>query len=79
MIPIGIVDSVEVLALELGCKVGSLPSSYLGLLGAQQMTTHLIYNFLTYHHLSSPYSAFISTLSSVSLSKTMHEFLSHLG
>ena len=40
---------------------------------------HLIYNFLTYHCLSSPYSSFISTLSSVSLPKTMHEALSHPG
>ena len=38
---------------------------------------HLIYNFLTYHHLSSPYSAFVSTLSSVSVPKTVHEALSH--
>ena len=38
---------------------------------------HPIYNFLTYHRLSSPYSAFISTLSSVSLPKTVHEALSH--
>ena len=40
---------------------------------------HPIYNFLTYHRLSSPYSAFISTLSSVSLPKTVHEALSHPG
>ena len=40
---------------------------------------HPIYNFLTYHRLSSPYSAFIFTLSSVSLPKTMHEALSHPG
>ena len=39
---------------------------------------HPIYNFLTYHCLSSPYSAFIFTLSSVSLPKTMHE-ASHSG
>ena len=38
---------------------------------------HPIYNFLTYHHLSSPYSAFVSTLSSVSIPKTVHEALSH--
>ena len=38
---------------------------------------HPIYNFLTYHHLSSPYPAFIYTLSYVSLPKTMHEALSH--
>ena len=30
---------------------------------------HPIYNFLTYHRLSSSYSAFISTLSSISLLK----------
>ena len=40
---------------------------------------HPIYNFLTYHRLSSPYFAFISTLSSVSLPKTVHEALSHSG
>ena len=40
---------------------------------------HPIYNFLTYHHSSSPYSAFISTLSSVSLPKTVPEALSHVG
>ena len=38
---------------------------------------HLIYNFLTYHRLSSPYSAFVSTLSSVSVPQTVHEALSH--
>ena len=36
---------------------------------------HLIYNFLTYHHLSSPYFAFISTLSYVSLPKIVQEAL----
>ena len=41
--------------------------------------SHTIDNFLTYHHLSSSYSAFISTLSFVSLPKTMHEALSHPG
>ena len=36
VIPIGIVDNVEELASELGCKVGSLPTPYLGLpLGAK--------------------------------------------
>ena len=40
---------------------------------------HPINNFLTYHRLSSPYSAFISTLSSVSLPKTVHEALSYPG
>ena len=35
IIPIGEVDEVEELAVELGCRVGSLPSQYLGLpLGA---------------------------------------------
>ena len=38
-----------------------------------------IYNFLTYHRLSSPYFALISTLSFVSLPKTVHEALSHPG
>ena len=37
IIPLGRVDNVEVLAVELGCGVGSLPSTYLGLpLGAPQ-------------------------------------------
>ena len=35
ILPVGRVENVEELALELGCKVGALPSSYLGLpLGA---------------------------------------------
>ena len=34
---------------------------------------------MSYHRLSSPYSAFISTLSSVSLPNTAHEALSHPG
>ena len=40
---------------------------------------HPIYNFLSYHRLSSPYSAFVSTISSVSLPKNTNEALSHLG
>ena len=40
---------------------------------------HPIYNFMSYHRLSSPYSAFISTLSYVSLPNTAHEALSHPG
>ena len=36
IIPIGTVDNVEELSSELGCKVGSFPTSYLGLpLGAK--------------------------------------------
>ncbi|KAL6333578.1 hypothetical protein AAG906_028763 [Vitis piasezkii] len=38
---------------------------------------HLIYNFLSYHRLSSSYSAFVSTLSSVSLPKSTSKALSH--
>ena len=38
---------------------------------------HPIYNFLIYRRLSSPYSAFVSTLSSISVPKTVHEALSH--
>ncbi|RVW49964.1 hypothetical protein CK203_091799 [Vitis vinifera] len=35
ILPMGIVENVEMLALELGCKVEALPSTYLGLpLGA---------------------------------------------
>ncbi|RVW82270.1 Retrovirus-related Pol polyprotein from transposon RE1 [Vitis vinifera] len=40
---------------------------------------HPIYNFLSYHRLSSPYSAFVSAISSVSLSKSTLEALSHPG
>ena len=40
---------------------------------------HLIYNFLSYHRLSSPYYAFVSAISSVSLPKSTHEALSHPG
>ena len=40
---------------------------------------HPIYNFLSYHRLSSPYSAFVSTISSVSLPKNTNEALSHPG
>ncbi|RVW26760.1 Retrovirus-related Pol polyprotein from transposon TNT 1-94 [Vitis vinifera] len=40
---------------------------------------HPIYNFLSYHRLSSPYSAFVSTISSVSLPKSTPEALSHPG
>ncbi|RVW94848.1 Retrovirus-related Pol polyprotein from transposon TNT 1-94 [Vitis vinifera] len=38
---------------------------------------HPIYNFLSYHRSSSPYSAFVSAISSVSLPKSTHEALSH--
>ncbi|RVW13553.1 Retrovirus-related Pol polyprotein from transposon TNT 1-94 [Vitis vinifera] len=38
---------------------------------------HPIYNFLSYHRLSSPYSAFVSAISSVPLPKSTHEALSH--
>ena len=38
---------------------------------------HPIYNFQTYHRLSSPYSTFVFTLSYVYVSKTVHEALSH--
>ena len=40
---------------------------------------HPIYNFLSYHRLSSSYSAFVSTLSSVSLLKSTSEALFHPG
>ena len=40
IIPIGRVDDAKTLAAELGCKVGSLPASYLGLpLGAPHNST----------------------------------------
>ncbi|RVW61822.1 Retrovirus-related Pol polyprotein from transposon TNT 1-94 [Vitis vinifera] len=38
---------------------------------------HPIYNFLSYHRLSSHYSAFVSAISSVSLPKSTPEALSH--
>ena len=35
IIPIGVVEEIDEIAAELGCRVGSLPSQYLGLpLGA---------------------------------------------
>ena len=40
---------------------------------------HPIYNFLSYHRLSSSYSAFVSTLSPVSFPNSTSEALSHLG
>ena len=40
---------------------------------------HPIYNFLSYHRLSSPYSAFVSVISYVSLPKNTNEALSHPG
>ena len=40
---------------------------------------HPIYNFLSYHRLSSTYSAFVSTISTVSLPKNTNEALSHPG
>ena len=41
--------------------------------------SHPIYNFLSYHRLSSPYFAFVFAISSVSLPKNTNEALSHLG
>ena len=38
---------------------------------------HPVYNFLSYHCLSSPSFAFISTLSSVSIPESTSEALSH--
>ncbi|RVW55484.1 Retrovirus-related Pol polyprotein from transposon RE1 [Vitis vinifera] len=38
---------------------------------------HPIYNFLSYHRLSSSYSAFVSAISSISLPKSTPEALSH--
>ena len=40
---------------------------------------HPIYNFLSYHRLSSTYSAFVYTISTVSLPKNTNEALSHPG
>ena len=38
---------------------------------------HLVYNLLIFYHLSLPYSAFVSTLSSISTPKSTSEALSH--
>ena len=40
---------------------------------------HSVYNFLSFHRLSLPYFAFVSTLSSVSTPKSTSETLSHPG
>ena len=40
---------------------------------------HPIYNFLSYHRLSSPYFSFVYTISFVSLPKNTNEALSHSG
>ena len=40
---------------------------------------HPVYNFLSYHRLSLPYFAFVSTLSSVSIPTSTSEALSHSG
>ena len=40
---------------------------------------HPIYTFLSYHRLSAPYFAFVSTLSSVPLPRNVHEALSDPG
>ena len=40
---------------------------------------HLVYNFLSYHHLPLPYFAFASTLSSISTPQRTSEALSHPG
>ena len=40
---------------------------------------HPVYNYLSFHHLSLPYFAFVSTLSSASTPKSTSEALSHSG
>ena len=40
---------------------------------------HPVYNFLSYHRLSTPYYAFVSSLDSVSIPKTTDEALAHPG
>lgn len=52
---------------------------YAGNLQKSIYTTHPIYNFLIYDRLSSPYYAFVSSLSSIFVPKSTHEVLSHLG
>ena len=57
------------------------PSDYLPIAiqkGTRSISNpHSIYNFLSFHHLSLPYFAFVSTLSSVSTPKSTNEALSH--
>ena len=40
---------------------------------------HPIYTFMSYHRLSAPYYAFVSTLSSISIPKKLSEALSYPG
>ena len=40
---------------------------------------HPVYNFLSYHRLSTPYYAFVSSLDSISIPKTTDEALAHPG
>ena len=48
-----------------------------GIRSSRNTNSH--YTFLSYHRLSSPHYAFVSSLSSVSISKTIGESLSHSG
>ena len=41
--------------------------------------SHPVYNFLSYHRLSLPYFAFVSTLSSISIPTSTSEAISHRG
>jgi len=40
---------------------------------------YLIYNFLSYHHLSPSYVSFVFSLSSLTIPSNVHEALDHLG
>ncbi|RVW17729.1 Retrovirus-related Pol polyprotein from transposon TNT 1-94 [Vitis vinifera] len=74
-------DSLPILRLHLP-RLCLLLMTYPLLFGkvlALLVTLILFTIFLSYHRLSSPYSAFVSAISSVSLPKSTHEALSHPG
>ena len=64
--------------------ISTLPLAYNLLIALQKgnrsiSNPHPIYKFLSYHRLSSSYSAFVSAISYVSLPKNTNEALSHPG
>ena len=75
---------VDSLPIPLASPASALPPSAdlpIALRKGNRLTRnpHPIYNFLSYHRLSSPYSAFVSTISFVSLPKSTLEALFHPG
>ena len=74
-------DSPHVLPISPTLALSSTNHLPIALRKGNQSTRnpHPIYNFLSYHRLSSSYYDFVSTLSSVSLPKSTSEALSHPG